>query len=145
MGIRKEYTENIIVSKSEVFKMKDAQFNIKEEGFKNLDEGTLVDTLSTSTSILSLAFMLPTPVTLGAGVISAATAASTSEREMIIDVCQNGSDYLYTVYRYMKNNPQYDLVKVELPFLEFVDEDFRIVHGDGYITAVHSDGGWQTV
>lgn len=145
MSRRKEYSENITVSKSDLFKMNDAQFNIRKKGFEDLNEGILINELGACATVLSLAFMLPTPVTLAAGVISVATSSSMSDREMIIDVCQNGEDYLYTVYRYMKNHPEYNLIKIELPFLEFIDDDFRIVHGEGYITAVHDDGGWQIV
>lgn len=143
MGYRKEYTRTLILSKREINYIKRAQFEMRMDGFKNEDEGKLIQGLSAFTSVLSFAFMLPTPVTLAAGVI-AAISSSPSERDTIISVCSNGEDYLEILWNMMDDHPEYDLVKVELPFLEFVDEGFRIVSGFGRIEAIHVGNGWIT-
>ncbi len=40
----------------------------------------------------------------------------------------------------MDDNPNYELIEVQLPFLEFIDEGFRIVQGRGIVKAVKVGG-----
>ncbi|MFT9487403.1 MAG: hypothetical protein ACH0QD_08565 [Tepidibacillus sp.] len=141
MGYRKEYIENLTLSRSELYKIRRAQYEIRMQGFTYLDEGQLADNLVAFATVLSLAFILPTPVTLAAGVISAMGNIG-SDRDLVIQVCRNGEDYLQGLIYYMDDHPEYDLLKVDLPFLEFIDEGFRIVQGNGAITAIHTGSGW---
>jgi hypothetical protein len=141
MGRRKEYIDTLILTKDKVYKVKRAQFEMRRYGFEQEDESKLSDALVAFSSVLSLAFMLPTPVTLAAGVISV-VASGPSDLDTIIKVCRNGEDYLQEVYDFMYDNPEYDRVEVDLPFLEFVDEEFRIVQGNGQVTRIHSGSGW---
>lgn len=138
MGRRKEYTKVLTLTKEQINSIKRAQFEMRMEGFKNQDKEELIKNLSTFTSILSFAFMLPTPVTLGAAVISAITS-SQSDRDTIISVCEDGEDYLEKLFNEMDDNPDYKALVVELPFLEFIDEGFRIVHGSGIIKKIIKD------
>ncbi len=141
MGRRTEYIGNLTLSRDNLYKIKRAQYEIRMQGFTYVDEGKLVSGLNAFATVLSFAFMLPTPVTLAAGVISAMGNIG-NDRALVIEVCRNGEDYLQQLEYFFDDNPQYDLIRVDLPFLKFVDEGFRIVQGNGMVTAVHTDGGW---
>ncbi len=141
MGRRIEYIENLTLSRDKLYKIRRAQYEIRMQGFTNVDEGKLASNLTAFATVLSLAFMLPTPVTLAAGIISAMGNIG-NERDIVIKVCKNGEDFLQGLLYYMDDHPNYDLIRVDLPFLEFVDEGFRIVQGNGQITAIHRDGVW---
>ena len=79
------------------------------------------------------------------GVISLALGSTQSEVSIITSLSLAGEDYLDEVYDFMYDNPDYDLIEVKLPFLEFVEEfvekGFRIVTGIGMVTRVHSSSG----
>lgn len=141
MGRRTEYIDTLTLSKDQINKIKRAQFEMRMEGFQNQDEEKLRQKLSAFASVLSLAFMLGTPFTLAAAVISAITPGP-SDRDIIITVCRHGEDYLEGLWNIMDDNPNYELLKVELPFLEFIDEGFRIVSGAGRVVAVKDNGIW---
>ncbi|MBU5675907.1 hypothetical protein KQI88_05725 [Alkaliphilus sp. MSJ-5] len=141
MGRRKEYIDTLVLSKQEINSIKRAQFEMRMEGFTNQNEEKLRQRLSAFTNVLSFAFKLPTAVTLAAAAISAITS-SPSERDVIINVCRNGEDYLEQLWNIMDDNPNYELIEVQLPFLEFIDEGFRIVQGRGIVKAVKVGGYW---
>ena len=54
---------------------------------------------------------------------------------------------LLTIHEWFSENSQYDLIKIEMGFIEYPDENVRFVtHTDvNYIKAVHTDGGWIQV
>ncbi|MBB6218872.1 hypothetical protein HNQ80_005047 [Anaerosolibacter carboniphilus] len=142
MGFRKEYIGTLILTKDQLYKARRAQAEMRKNGFELPNETKLVQGLTAFSTVLSLMFMLPTPVTLAAGVISVVAGMTPSEKSVITTVSLVGEDYLDEVYDFMYDNPQYDLVEVKLPFLEFVDEGFRIVQGNGLVTRIHSGSGW---
>lgn len=141
MGRRREYVGSLTMSYDTLYKIRRAQYEIRTKGFTNVSQNSLVTALGQYAGVLSLAFMLPTPVTLAAGVIAGITGAA-NERATIIKVCQNGEDYLQQLIYYMDDHKQYDQIKVDVPFLEFIDEKFRIVSGSGILTGVHTKNGW---
>ncbi|RKD31183.1 hypothetical protein [Thermohalobacter berrensis] len=142
---RKEYIDTLTLTKDDLYKARRAQAEIRQNGFKQPDESKLVEGLTTFTTVLSLMFKLPTPVTLAAGVISAVGSMIPSDIDTFISVSLNGEDFLDEVYNFLYDNLDYDLVEVKLPFLEFVDEGFRIVQGRGVVTKVHAGNGWILV
>ena len=141
MGRRREYIDTLVLSKQEINSIKRAQFEMRMEGFTNQNEEKLRQKLSAFTNVLSFAFKLPTAVTLATAAISAITS-SPSERDVIINVCRNGEDYLEQLWNIMDDNPNYELIEVQLPFLEFIDEEFRIVQGRGIVKSVKVGGYW---
>lgn len=81
-------------------------------------------------------------MTLAAGVISAVGGMGVNERKTIIEVCKNGEDYLQSLEYIFDDNPHYQLIRVQLPFLEFIDDGFRIIQGKGTITGIKTSAGW---
>jgi len=80
--------------------------------------------------VLSFAFKLPTPITLAAAVI-ASLASMDEVRDVIIELCETGELYLNDLEYYFDDNPDCKAVEVRLPFLEFVDEGYRIIQENG--------------
>lgn len=140
MTSRKEYVETLTLTKDELHDIRKAQFKIRQEGFENVNEESLRLGLSAFASILSFITTLPTAATLAASVIAAVTS-SPSEREIIINLCRDGEDFLGSIEYLMEDHPEYKLAKVKLAFLEFVDEEFRIVTG-GALIGIKTDNGW---
>lgn len=141
MSRRKEYLEKLVLSKREIEEMERAQFEIRKEGFEAQNEEKLRLGLSAFASVLSMAFMLGTPATLAAAVIAGITS-SPSDRETLKITSRHGEDYMRELIYTMDDHPNYELIEVELPFLEFIDEGFRIVSGAGRVTAVKDSGNW---
>ncbi len=143
MGRRREYIDTLTFTKDELYKARRAQALVRNDGFEMQDESRLINGLSIFSTVLSLVFKLPTPVTLAAGVTSAAAGMLPNEIDDVAAVSITGEDYLDELYDFMYDNPSYDLIEVKLPFLEFVDEDFRIIQGRGHVTRVRIKGtGW---
>jgi hypothetical protein len=142
MGRRKEYISNLTLTRSKLYDMKKAQYYIRTDGFKKLDKGTLIDHLDLYASILSYAFYLPTPATLAAAVIASMGNVILEEKNMIINSSIVGEDYLQELEYFFDAHPEVDQIKVDLSFLEFVDEGYRIVQAKGAITAIHVKSGW---
>lgn len=57
-------------------------------------------------------------------------------------MCDAGTKYLYSVLLAMDDHPEYLLVELELPFVEFVEEEYRICGGNGITTRVNVNGKW---
>lgn len=142
MGFRKEYIDTLILTKDELYKARRAQAEMRQNGFIQPDETKLAQGLAAFSTVLSLMFMLPTPVTLAAGVVSVVAGMTPSEIDTITAVSIVGEDFLDEVFDVMYDNPEYDCVEVKLPFLEFVDEGFRIVQGEGQVIRIHCGTGW---
>lgn len=137
---RDEYVETTIFTENELWKIYDAQHNIRTKGYEDQDESGLASALSASTTILSLAFMLPTPVTLAAGVISIVTLWP-SERDNLIRVCEDGEDFWHEAFSMIYTTPDADAIKLKVSYLEFVDEGYRICT-QGEILSIHTPNGW---
>ena len=95
---------------------------------------------------VALAPLAPTALAVSAAVVGLFSALSSSEKELITDVLIAGEDYLEDLYVEMtEGQPTYDLVEVQLPILEFVEENIRTVQGIGSIIRVMVDGHWYNV
>jgi hypothetical protein len=142
MSVRtKEYTKTFIVTKSQLEDMVDAMFTINRHGFSGLDESQLTDGLSAVGSVLSFAFMLPTAVSLSAGIVGA-LSSGLNNADAYSRMCERGEKYLQHLSIIMDNNPEITNLKIEMPCLEFVDQDFRIFSGYGDVLKVRAYREW---
>lgn len=60
---------------------------------------------------------------------------------------KNGTFYMSGLVDFMRRNPEYDRIRVEVPMIEYhnVDGYVRFIIGEGIITGVHYRGGdWVT-
>lgn len=142
-----EYVSQLELSAADVDKMIDAQLAILNNGFKMTNKDSLTTKLGTVAGILSLVFLLPTPVALAAGVTSM-IASNESQRSMCINLCNNGIVGLVKIQSYFRNNPSVKRMRVKFPFLQFADTanqfaTFRIVQGDGLIVEIYDGKVWH--
>jgi len=94
------------------------------------------------TGVLSLVFKLGTPVTLAAGVISIVTGMIPSEKAVLQSMVYSGYWNLGYIEDFLVDNPGYDLVEVNLPFIDYTTVGCRFITGSGVVTRVHSGSGW---
>jgi len=144
MSYRKEYVETLVLSKQQLYDFRRAQFKIREDGYINPDQGKLSNGLQLFTGVLSFAFKLPTPLTLSAAVI-ASVLNFPSELATIKILCQYGENYLQALLYQFDEHPSWEYIEVELPFLEFINEKYRICQGHGILKATRIGGHWYTV
>jgi hypothetical protein len=138
----RETTETFVLTKDQVFDMKKVQHAIKTDGFQNYDEDALISGLEQGAAVLAFAYMLPTPVTLAAGILSSLQAASGSMIDALENMCERGGTYLDHLHIIMDDNPEIEYLKVTLPCFEFIDEDYRIISGYGIVEKVRAYNEW---
>jgi hypothetical protein len=124
-----------------------AQQRIRKDGVIDLDDNKLESFLSTVASILGFFVVkAPTPVGVALSAVSLGLGLSTSEKDILTNLSIDGEDYLAELYDFMKNNPQYDLIEFEYPYLTYFDvndegEDITFVTGEVIVKRVHVEGG----
>lgn len=136
-----EYVQDFIVTRDQLYSMKKAQYYMRIKGFTNTNEDALINNLSAFTGVLSFAFMLPTPVSLAAGIISALSAGITSI-SAITSMSIRGEDYLQNLVYILDEHPEIEQLKISMPCLEFVDQNFRILTGYGSVLKVRAYHEW---
>ncbi len=140
----REYISKVIVNLDQLRKIQRGQRTIYDSGIVNPNSNTLIAGLSGVVSILALAFIRSTPVGVAAGVISLASGMTSSEKDILKNLVYSGYWHLGYMDDFMVDHPNYDLIEMELPFLEYtVDkEPIRFIQGKGMITRVHTKNGW---
>lgn len=53
---------------------------------------------------------------------------------------QSANRELNKIRRFMRDNPRYEKVEIEVPFMDF--DDFRLIYGKGVVTRVKTRNGW---
>jgi hypothetical protein len=148
----KEYYRKIRVNLNDLSKMYTAQRAAYWEGLSKNDMAALVSALNGVSTILSFLFLLPTGYAV-AGAISGLIAnlgSGLSELKYLVD---KGSLAIADAENWLFANPQYDMIEINYPFLEYIDatanESIRFVQAvernSWDITAIHIKGGsgWQ--
>lgn len=144
-----EYKETIILSRKNLDVLVEAQKYIRREGILNNDEYTLAEKLAGivggTATILGLAFVTSTPIGIAAGVTSVMLTLSTSAIVDLDDLLTKGISDLGDLETWYKDYPDYDLIEVEMGFLEYPDQEIRFVTHTSpkYIKRIHVDGGWH--
>ncbi|MBN8203902.1 hypothetical protein [Bacillus sp. NTK034] len=142
-----EYAAKITVSLSQIRNMQRAQQDIWTEGFKNNNYSKLQSLLGTTATVLGLVFVASTPAGIVAGVTGLVVGLAPSAKNTLKNLVYNGYWEMGYLERFMEDNPKYDLMEVELPFIEYTVDGKRIrfVTGRGVIKRVHSGSGWITL
>lgn len=65
-----------------------------------------------------------------------------SEKDVLQSMVYSGYWNLGYIEDFLVDNPGYDLVEVNLPFIEYVTEGVRFITGKGVVTRVHLGSGW---
>jgi len=148
----KEYYAKLRVNLSDLQKIADAQITMYDTGFEQKNYTTLTNLLTAYSGVLSFAFMAPTAVDVS-GTIAGIVATIGSGLPTLEYLVKEGHWQLSRAIIWFKANPQYDMIEINLPFIQYTDathnESIRFVEAVGDnswgITAVHVPGssGWQ--
>ncbi|KXG43329.1 hypothetical protein TEPIDINF_000695 [Tepidibacillus infernus] len=131
-----------------MYKIERAQREIMLDGILNPDSNKLESGLSLFASILTffvVRFPIPAQVALSA--VALGLSLVPSEKDILNSLSADGERWLGEMYDFMYDNPQYDLIEIKYPFLQYIDvndegEDIKFVTGRGILTKVHSSSGW---
>ncbi|EES73417.1 MULTISPECIES: hypothetical protein [Paenibacillus] len=145
MAFTKEYAAKVILSLDGVRKTERAQREIYDKGIVSpTDSSTLADALSASATILGLVFLKSTAVGLATAVLGIVTDLIPNEKEILKEMVYDGYWHLGYLEDFLVDNPNFDLLEVNFPFIEYETAGVRFITGNGVVTRVHSkSGGWQ--
>jgi hypothetical protein len=143
----REYSSRVTMSLSQVKTTARAQRVIYDSGIVTLDSNKLTSGLSAATNVISLVFAAKTPYSLAAAIASLVTSFNSSAKATLERLVKDGYWELGYLQDFLEDRPQYDLIDVELPFIEYnVDgERVRFITGRGVVKRVHSKSGWITL
>lgn len=142
MSRRSEYTSILTVSKNELEQMMYAQVQVYDFIDEKINSSQLINALGPVSTILGLIFIQSTPVGVAAAVGSIISGITFNEKEMIKAEIDAGLRGLVRLHQSISQNPNIQLAQVKLPFLEFIDYNFRVVTGDGLILGLLINGHW---
>ncbi|MDF0729014.1 hypothetical protein PY093_20615 [Cytobacillus sp. S13-E01] len=140
-----EYTQILQVTKAKIENMQIAQRNMHDSGIVDLDTNRLTTVLGTVASVLSFAFLQSTAGGAAIATVGVASALAPNPKEILKDLVYEGywnMGYIEEVF----NNPKYDLVEAEFPFIEYVvdGKTIRFVMGPAAVLRVRTtDGYWE--
>jgi hypothetical protein len=144
----REYAERITVSLADLRKIQRAEDAMFDYITGDLDNGELSRSLSGVSTVFSV-FLLSTiagAVSCCSGLISG--LLSDSEKDIVTRLINAGHYDIRQKIYFLEDNPQYDLIEVNFPFIEFSTDsgDIRFISGKGVYTRCHiKNKGWTTV
>lgn len=138
----KEYSAKLIFTLDTVRQAQRAQRTIYDSGIVNPNQNTLATNLSPVAGILSTVFLKYPAASLAAGIISIVTSMIQSEKDILKSMVYSGYWNLGYIDDFLVDNPGYDRVEVNLPFIEYTTVGVRFITGKGVVTRVHSGSGW---
>lgn len=137
-----EYATKIILNLTSLRQTERGQRVIYDSGIVSPDGNALTAGLSAVSAILSLIFLKSPAASLSASVISLVSGMFSSEKEQLKSLVYEGYWQLGYLEDFLVDNPQYDQIEVNLPFIEYPDQGVRFISGKGVVTRVHSGTGW---
>lgn len=142
MAFTKEYASKLVLNLDQVRQISRAQRNIYDSGIVSPNSNTLASALSGLTSVLGLAFMIPAAGALSIAVVGIVSGMVPSEKSILKEIVYDGYWNLGYIEDFLVDNPDYDMLEVNLPFIEYEDAGVRFITGRGAVTRVHTHGGW---
>lgn len=147
-----EYYAKIRVSKENLDKIRRAQLEMVNKGFRLQDTQSLIASLNAigiSATTLGLAFVMSTPAGIAAGITGIISFLG-SGIPTLENLLQLGTLQLMNMVDFMTDNPQYDMVEFNIPWLSYVsvnNEALRFCQATSMagwsVTAAHTSNGWQ--
>lgn len=140
---RREYTRNMILTLEQFLDIEEAQVAIYDYINGTISESRLRAALGSAAGVLGLIFIKSTPAGLIAGIVGLLDVISENEKRTLLNVIDYGLRQTINIRSTLRslNATRAD---VNIAFLEFTDEDFRIVQGmsaRGY----EVNGQWQYI
>lgn len=146
MGRRKEYTIRRTLTRQELEQLTHYDNTILRYGLKNASNNMLAIGFKSCSLIItyvSLAITVPSAAVLANTVYGAIMdLAMPSEHKAVQDNVEQGLSFLLMVEEQMDLNNCVE-VDFEIPMLEFIDEKFRVVVGEGQVFRMKkANGDW---
>lgn len=148
MGMKsREYSEDLTVTLSQLKKIQKAQRAMYKNGLVKLEGTTLESVLGSVATILGLAFVTSTPAGIVAGITSLVASLGVSAKDALKDMVYTGYFSMEDLTDFFEENPEYDMIKVEFPFIEYYvgGKTIRFVSGEGLVKKAHNEDGWIPV
>lgn len=142
MGEVREYSSKLIFNLTSADQAQQAQHAIHQSGFVSPNQPLLTTTLGPLAGVLALVFTKYPASALALSVFSIVAGMTQSAKYNLGLQVNDGFYGLSSIRDYLANNPEYDSLEVNLPFIDFIDEGTRFVTGYGVVTRVHSGTGW---
>lgn len=140
MAKYKQYADTIIVDKDELDDIHAAQEDILEYGLIDMDDHALEKKLSIAASLAAVVFAVTRKANWALFVVSFALGLSTTLKEDLIKNVRSANRELNKIRRFMRDNPDYTKVEIELPFMDA--DNFRLITGKGVVKRVRTRNGW---
>lgn len=144
MANTSEYVTRLTLSLSDIEKIEEYQNATYSYGFDRPSKASLTSALGPLATILGIVAFIPSLTAIGvasAVMAAAASLTSPSQQSSIKAVVYDGYWELGRLKKMMKDS-NWQMIKIDLPFLEFVDEKIRFVSGEGSIQAYYQNGVW---
>lgn len=142
-GAIKEYIEEVELTEEELRKVYRVQRELYRYTQEEIDKKNLVEFLSDCSSILEWIFKLPTPVQIAGSITNLLLGLESEELDVLNTCLSVGREFLDDVKTHMEDHPEFDKVRMNLPFIEYVGEGFRFIATEGEVLAFHlKNGGW---
>lgn len=145
MAKRKEYIKNLTASHETLLKMQDVQLEAYDYINGDTSYENFITALGAFSTVLGLVFITSTPVGVAAGITGIITSISSSEKQTLLGLIDDGIRGIARLSKFLRENQEYDLLKANFPFLEFIIEEISFIQGEPELTAVHGSGGWWTI
>lgn len=143
-----EYAQKQIFTLDSLRKAQRAQRCMYDSGIVSPNSGALEGQLSTLTAVLGIFAASSTPASLALGVVSLATdMLSYGEKEILKNMVYEGQWQLGYMDDFMVDNPKFDRIEINLPWIEYNvnGKAIKFITGKGVITRCHSGSGWEIV
>lgn len=141
MAFAKEYAATLTLNKDQVSKIAIAQRHIYDAGIVNPNSNRLASLLSSVASVLGLAFVASTPVGLATGVTALVAGMLPNEKGILESMVKEGYWQLGYVEDFFRASNDYDLIQVQMPFIEYETAKVRFVTGKCVIKKIHKKNG----
>jgi len=140
----RQYATTLTLSRRDVRDLMHTANVIYRTGIKEMNKDLLISRISATNTLISLIFLKSNKVALATAVIGLLLNMSVNEKQMLTNLFIDGMSFCEDLFYFMDENPEYDLVRVELPFVEykFDGEPVRFVCGEGVVKRVHTEDGW---
>lgn len=147
----REYAQTLELNLDQAYDLMGAQRTIYLDGFgKNPNANNFASKLGDYSTAMGILFSVASGViaTIGGwaatilGLAAGLGSGSTLER-----LVKDGSFYMVGVSDYLRNNTQYDRIRVEVPMIEYNTSGgyVRFITGEGRTVGLHYRGGdWVT-
>ena len=150
MARTKEGATTVTISMDNLYKLERAQRESIQKGIYAKDTSGLQTALGGFLTALGfICAKAPTPYGVAIGVVSVANGMLDSDKDILDKLSNSGLNWIRAQYDFMYDHPQYDLIEITYPYLDYLNvdgngKDIRFATGKGSLNKVHlkNGGGW---